>query len=100
MTKAVLLPLGLLFLLAAALPAQTTSATGMAVNRAVLDQANPILLRQKLEDAKSAAARGDLPGAANLYEDAKALAGQIGFGLDAANAPTLFRLAGPRPPLL
>ena len=50
MTKAVLLPLGFLLLLAAALPAQTKSAADMAVNRAVMDQANKILLRQKLED--------------------------------------------------
>ncbi len=59
MTKAVSLSLGFILLLAsaAALPAQT-SPTDMAVNQAVLDQANTIVLRQKLVDAKSAAARG------------------------------------------
>ena len=73
MTKAVLLPLGFLLMFAAALPAQTNSAAQMAVNRAVLDQANTIQLRQKLEDAKAAAARGDLIATAKLYEDAYAL---------------------------
>ena len=96
MTKAVLLPLGFLLLLAAALPAQTNSATDMAVNRAVIDQANTILLRQKLEDAKGAAARGDLPGAAKLYEDAKALVDQIGSGIDAETAQTISGLVATR----
>ena len=57
MTKAVFLPLGFLLMLAVVSPAQTNSATDLAVNRAVMDQANTILLRQKIEDAKSAAAR-------------------------------------------
>jgi len=96
MTKAVLLPLGLVLLLATALPAQTPSAAGMAVNQAVLDQANTILLRHKLEDAKSAVARGDLAGAANLYEDAKALADQIGSGIDAETAQTISGLVATR----
>jgi len=96
MIKAVFLPLGILFLLAAALPAQTNNATEMAVNRAIMDQANTILLRQKLEDAKGAAARGDLPGAAKLYEDAKTLADQIGSGIDAETAQTISGLASTR----
>ena len=96
MTKAVLLPLGFLLLLAAALPAQTNSATDMAVNRAVIDQANTILLRQKLEEAKSAASRGDLPGAAKIYEDAKQLVDQIGSGIDAETAQTISGLVATR----
>ena len=96
MTKAVLLPLGFLLLLAAPLPAQNNSATDMAVNRAVIDQANTILLRQKLEDAKGAAARGDLQGAAKLYEDAKALVDQIGSGIDAEAARTISGLVATR----
>ena len=69
MTKAAPLSLGFILLLAAAamLPAQT-SPTDTAVNEAVLRQANTIILRQKLLDAKSTALRGDLPGAAKLYE--------------------------------
>ncbi|MGA2853994.1 MAG: hypothetical protein ABSE90_07690, partial [Verrucomicrobiota bacterium] len=93
MTKAVLLPLGFLFLLTATLPAQTNSATDMAVNRAVIDQANTILLRHKLEDAKGAAARGDLSGAAKLYEDAKALVDQIGSGIDAETTQAISGLS-------
>ena len=68
----------------------------MAVNRAVMDQANTILLRQKLEDAKAAAARGDLPGAAKLYEDAMALVNQIGSGIDAETAQTISGLVDTR----
>ena len=96
MTKAVLLPLGFLLLLAAVLPAQTNSATSLAVNQAVLDQANTILLRQKLEDAKAAAARGDLLGAAKLYEDAKQLVDEIGSGIDAETAQTISGLVETR----
>ncbi len=96
MTKAVLLPIGFLLLLAAALPAQTDNATGVAVNQAVLRQANTIQLRQKLEDAKAAAARGDLLGAAKLYEDAKALVDQIGSGIDAETTQTISGLVATR----
>ncbi len=96
MTKAVLLPLGFLFMFAAALPAQTNSAAQMAVNRAVLDQAYTIQLRQKLEDAKAAAARGDLTAAAKLYEDAYALVQDIGSGIDAETAQTISGLVATR----
>jgi type II secretory pathway component GspD/PulD (secretin)/Tfp pilus assembly protein PilF len=96
MTKAVLLPLGFLLLLAVALPAQSNSPADMAINRAVMDQANTILLRQKLEDAKGAAARGDLPGAAKFYEDAKLLVDQIGSGIDAETAQTISGLVATR----
>ena len=96
MTKAVLLPLGFLLLLAAALPAQPNGAADMAVKRAVMDQANTILLRQKLEDAKAAAARGDLAGAATTYEDAKALVDNIGSGIDAETAQTISGLVATR----
>ena len=79
MTKAVSLSLGFAFLLAATatLPAQT-SPTDAAVNEAVLRQANTIILRQKLLDAKNVQLRGDMPGAAKLYEEAYALVEQIG----------------------
>ena len=65
MTKAVSLSLCFVFLLAAvaASPAQT-SATYSAINEAVLRQANTIVLRQKLAEAKATIARGDLPVAA------------------------------------
>jgi len=96
MIKAVILPLGFLILLAAALPAQTNSAIGMAVNQSVLDQANTLLLRQKLEDAKSAIARGDLPGAAQLYEDALAYANQIGSGVGPETVQTVSGLMNTR----
>ena len=94
MTKAAPLSLGFILLLAAAatLPAQT-SPTDTAVNEAVLRQANTIILRQKLLDAKSTALRGDLPGAAKLYEDANTLVEQIGSGIPEEKAQTISGLA-------
>ena len=76
MTKAVSVPLGFSFILilAGALmsPAQTNSPADMAVTEAVLRQANTVVLRQKLVQARDAAAHGDLVVAAQLYEDAYA----------------------------
>jgi len=90
MTKAVSLSLSFVFLLAAvaASPAQT-SATDSAINEAVLRQANTIVLRQKLAEAKATAARGDLPAAAKEYLDASKLVEQIGSGIDAEAAETI-----------
>jgi general secretion pathway protein D len=97
MTKAAPLALGFILLLAAAgmLPAQT-SPTDAAVNEAVLRQANTIILRQKLLDAKNTAARGDLPGAAKFYEDAHTLVELIGSGIDAEKAQTISGLVSTR----
>ncbi|MGA2281914.1 MAG: hypothetical protein ABSG80_16610, partial [Verrucomicrobiota bacterium] len=94
MTKAALLSLGFFLLLATAamLPAQT-SPTDAAVNEAVLRQANTIILRQKLLDAKNTAMRGDLAGAAKLYEEANALVEQIGSGIPEEKAQTISGLA-------
>ena len=93
MKKAFLLSLGFLFLLAAPLPAQTNSASDLAVNRAIIDQANTIVLHQKLDEAKAATARGDLAEAAKLYEAAKVLVDQIGAGIDAETAQTISGLS-------
>src|ERR1039458_5608597 len=97
MTKAAPLSLGFVLLLATAamLPAQT-SPTDAAVNEAVLRQANTIILRQKLLDAKNTAARGDLPGAAKLYEDAYTLVEQIGSGIPEEKAQTISGLVSTR----
>lgn len=97
MTKAVSLSLGFLVLVASAsaLSAQTSS-TDMAVNQAVLNQANTIVLRQKLADAKSAAARGDLNTAAQDYDQAYGLVQQIGSGIDAETAQTMSGLVSTR----
>lgn len=97
MTKAVSLSLGFICLLAAAvsLSAQTNP-VDMAVNEAVLRQANTIVLRQKLQEAKNTVQRGDLPGAAKLYEDAYALVEQIGSGIDAERTQTISGLASTR----
>src|SRR5260221_4450979 len=86
MTKAALLPVGLFLLLALALRpatagAQTTS-TDYAVNQAILNQANTILLRQKLVEARSAVSHGDLVNGAKLYQDAYGLVEQIGQSSD------------------
>ncbi len=91
MTKAASLSLGLILLVAAAtaLRAQPVTPTALAVNHAVLNQANTILLRQKIEDARNAQARGDIEGASKLYEDAYALVLQIGSGIDTETAETI-----------
>jgi len=97
MTKAVSLSLGLILLLAATAPGLAqTSPADTAVNEAVLRQANTIILRQKLQDAKNTALRGDLPGAAKLYEDAYTLVEQIGSGIDAEKTQTISGLASTR----
>jgi len=87
MTKAVSIPLGLILMLAAALasPAQTTPAQ-MAVSEAVLRQANTIVLRQKLAQAKDTVAHEDLVAGARLYEEAYSLVQQIGSGIDVEKA--------------
>jgi hypothetical protein len=99
MSKTVSFLLGLAVLLAAAVPravsAQTTAAD-LAVNQAVLDQSYTIELRQKLVDARIAAGRGDLPGAAKLYEDAYALVLKIGSGIESETAQTISGLVGTR----
>jgi tetratricopeptide (TPR) repeat protein len=97
MTKAVSLSLGFILLLAsaAALSAQTSPAD-LAVNEGVVRQANTIVLRQKLADAKSAAARGDLVAAAKYYEESYALTQQIGSGIDAETAQTVSGLVSTR----
>jgi hypothetical protein len=97
MTKAVSLSLGFIFLLAAAATSSAqTSVTDTAVSEAVVRQANTIVLRQKLVDARSVSARGDLSAAAKLYEDAYALVMQIGSGIDTERAQTISGLVSVR----
>ena len=93
MTKVFIIPLGILFLLAAPLLAQTKSASDLAVSQAIYDQAHTIELRQKLVDARAAAARGDLAEAARLYEAAKALVDQIGSGIELETKQTISGLS-------
>ncbi len=83
MTKAAFISIGLaaLVVFPATVPAQDTPAT-LAVNEAVLRQANTIVLRQKLSDAKAVAQRGDIVNAAKLYQESVTLAQQIGSGID------------------
>jgi tetratricopeptide (TPR) repeat protein len=99
MTKAAILFFGLaaLFALPAAAPAQE-NATAIAVNEAVLRQANTIVLRQKLTEAKSLEQRGDIAGAAKSYQESCELVNKIGSGVDAeaaqaVNGLTTTRLA-------
>ncbi|MGH7953278.1 MAG: hypothetical protein ACREFE_15365, partial [Limisphaerales bacterium] len=97
MTKVVSFSLGLFFLLAAAAPSRAqTSATTTAINQAVLNQANTIVLRQKLADARVAVARGDLTAAAKIYEDAYALVQQIGPGIPNETQETISGLVSVR----
>ena len=97
MTKAVSLSLGFIFLVASsAMLSAQSSPTDMAVNQAVLNQANTIVLRQKLADARSAGARGDLTAAAKYYEEAYELMQKIGSGIDAETAQTVSGLVSTR----
>jgi Tetratricopeptide repeat len=98
MTKAVSVPLGFILILAGTLmsPAQTNSPADMAVSEAVLRQANTVVLRQQLVQARDAAAHGDLAVAAQLYEDAYHLVQQIGSGIDAESAQTISGLVSVR----
>jgi len=57
-------------------------AADVAVNQAIVDQANTIVLRQKLVEAHAAVEHGDLVSAAKLYEDAYSLTQTIGSGTD------------------
>ena len=61
--------------------AQDNAAISAADSEAVMRQANTLVLRQKLADAKGEAQRGDIVGAAKLYQEACALAESIGSGI-------------------
>ena len=97
MTKAALISLGLaaLVLFPAPTPAQDNP-VNLAVNEAVLRQANTIVLRQKLSDAKAVMQRGDIVNAAKLYQEAVTLAQQIGSGIDAETQQAVAGLATTR----
>ena len=97
MKKIFTLSFGFIFLLAAAIqsPAQT-NAIQIAANQAVLRQAETLTLRQKLMDAKSAISRGDLEGAAKLYDEAWELVKQIGSGIPEETQQTESGLAATR----
>jgi tetratricopeptide (TPR) repeat protein len=98
MTKTISFSLVFILLATSAVvsPAQTNSAVDMAVNEAVLRQANTIVLRQKLMDAKNADARGDLATAAKLYQEAFELVKQIGSGIDVETAQAVAGLTSSR----
>jgi tetratricopeptide (TPR) repeat protein len=97
MTKAALFLFGLAALLVfpSEVIAQENSAT-LAVNEAVLRQANTIVLRQKLVDAQAAAQHGNIVVAAKIYQEACALADEIGSGIDAETAQAKAGLASTR----
>ncbi len=97
MTKVALLFLGLTALIA--LPVEASARenpTAIAVNEAVLRQANTIVLRQTLAKAEDASQRGDIAGAAKLYQDACDLVQRIGSGVDAEAAQAVNGLANTR----
>ena len=97
MTKAALFLLGLSVLVA--VPATVTAqdnSTAIAVNEAVLRQANTIVLRQKLAEAHHAELAGDTVDAAKLYQEACGLCQQIGSGIDAETAQAINGLASNR----
>jgi len=95
MTKAAYLSFGLAALLfsPAAMLAQDNSAVGMAVHQSVLNQANTIVLRQKLADAQAVAQGGDIFNAAKLYQECVDLTQTIGSGIDAETAQAIAGLS-------
>jgi len=97
MTKAALLLFGLAALVAlpATAPAQDNS-TAIAVNEAVLRQANTIVLRQKLAAARNAMQAGDMVTGAKLYQESCDLVEQIGSGIDLEAAQAVNGLATTR----
>ena len=98
MTKAALILLGLAALLAvpAAAMAQDNNSTAIAVNEAVLRQANTIVLRQKLAAARHAEQAGETIAAAKLYQESCELVGQIGSGVDPEASQAVNGLANTR----
>ena len=97
MTKAAIIFFSLAALLAlpATVPAQDNS-TAIAVNEAVLRQANTIVLRQKLAAARSANLAGDTVASAKLYQESCEMVSQIGSGIDAEAAQAMNGLASTR----
>jgi general secretion pathway protein D len=90
MSKAVIS--SLCFLLLAAAPFRASAQinpTDAAVQEAVRRQADRITLRQRLEDASAAAARGDLVTSGKLYDSAWDLVTGIGTGIDAEREQTI-----------
>jgi general secretion pathway protein D len=94
MTKAATLPLALVCLLSAApaLIAQTPPEQ-TAVDEAVYRQANQIVLRQRLAEAKAAQDRQALPTAAKLYDSAWELVQKIGSGVEPEREQTVAGLS-------
>src|SRR5882672_3201892 len=79
MTKAASVSLGLaIFLAGTAVTLAQNPPVNTAIDEAVRRQADTILLRQKLVDAKGAEARGEITVAAKLYQDAWNLVQGIG----------------------
>ena len=97
MTKAALFTIGLAALLAlpSAANAQDDS-SAMAVNEAVLRQANTIVLRQKLVEAQALAQKGGIVAAAKIYQESCSLTENIGSGIDAEAAQAKAGLASTR----
>jgi general secretion pathway protein D len=94
MIKAATLPVGLIFLLAAA-PASWSQAPAdeTAINEAVYRQANLVTLRTKLADARAAQDRRAPDAAAKLYDEAWDLVQKIGSGVEAERERTVAGLA-------
>src|SRR6266480_3923259 len=94
MTKAATLPLGLSFLLATApLLFSQVSPQQSAVGEGLRRQAARKTLRDTLDNARAARVRGDLAGAAKLYDAAWDLVQYIGTGVEAEAEVTKAGLA-------
>lgn len=80
MTKAAFIFLGIsvLVFLPGTVPAQDNAAINAADTEAVMRQAQVLVLRQRLADAKVAAQHGDIVTSAKLYQESCNLAQQVG----------------------
>ena len=97
MTKAALLIFGLAALLATPIIATAQDdSTTIAVNEAVLRQANTIVLRQKLDEARAKEQSGDIVAAAKTYQESCELVQKIGSGIDSEAAQAVTGLANTR----
>jgi len=83
MTKAAYIFIGCaaLVIFPGSVPAQDNGAIATADTEAVVRQANTVVLRQKLLDARALLQRGDIVVAAKVYQEACSLAEGIGSGI-------------------
>jgi tetratricopeptide (TPR) repeat protein len=82
MIKAAITSLCVIFVFSAVHAQNPAAPVQVAEDEAVRRQADTVNLRKKLQEAQSSYKRGDIAGAAKIYEDAFTLVQKIGSGID------------------